>query len=200
MLESKNSFRVTSCSARLQRGVVLFIALIALVVMSLAAVGLIRSVDTGVMIAGNLGYKQSATIAADNGLETAIEWLNAVVNPTTLEADNAAQGYYATQVLDPTTLNWDNTDSRLATGASIVGGQDTSGNTIRYIVQRMCRNVGAADDNNCLFTSDKESLGSSIGGGPPPPAAPEDYSPVYRVTARVEGAKNTESYIQAYVY
>ena len=51
------------CSMRVgvikQRGVVLFIALIALVAMSLAAVALVRSVDTATIIAGNLAFKQS---------------------------------------------------------------------------------------------------------------------------------------------
>ena len=61
-----------------EKGVVLFIALIALVVMSLAAVALIRSVDTNTLIAGNLGFKQSATVSADSGVETAITWLNAL--------------------------------------------------------------------------------------------------------------------------
>jgi Tfp pilus assembly protein PilX len=71
-----------------QQGMVLFFALIALVVMSLAAVALIRSVDTNTMIAGNLGFKQSATVSADSGVETAIDWLGA--NQTILTANNTA--------------------------------------------------------------------------------------------------------------
>ncbi|MCZ7654374.1 MAG: hypothetical protein M5R42_08960 [Rhodocyclaceae bacterium] len=51
-----------------QRGVALPIALIVLVAMVLAAVTLIRSVDTATMVAGNLTLKQSATHAADEGI------------------------------------------------------------------------------------------------------------------------------------
>ena len=40
-----------------QHGLVLFFALIAMVVMSLAAVALIRAVDTSTLIAGNLACK-----------------------------------------------------------------------------------------------------------------------------------------------
>ena len=58
-----------------QRGVVLFLALIALVIMSLAAVALIRSVDTNTLIAGNLSFKQAATTSADAGTEAAIAML-----------------------------------------------------------------------------------------------------------------------------
>ena len=47
-------FRIEPSFRTAQRGVVLFFALIALVAMSLAAVALIRSVDTSTIIAGNL--------------------------------------------------------------------------------------------------------------------------------------------------
>ena len=45
--------------ARRQRGVVLFIALIAMVVLSLAGVALIRSVDTTGSVAGNIAFREA---------------------------------------------------------------------------------------------------------------------------------------------
>jgi len=68
-----NRMMYQSGYASRQRGVVLFFALIALVVMSLAAVALIRSVDTNTLIAGNLAFKQAATSSGDSGLEMAID-------------------------------------------------------------------------------------------------------------------------------
>ena len=50
---------------RAQRGVVLFIALIAMVVMSLAGVALIRSVDTTGSVAGNLAFREASTPAVN---------------------------------------------------------------------------------------------------------------------------------------
>ncbi|NOS98859.1 MAG: hypothetical protein HOP25_10365 [Methylotenera sp.] len=187
-----------------QQGVVLFVALIALVVMSLAAVALIRSVDTSTMIAGNLSAKQSATTAADSGLETALVWLDA--NVASLNADDAANGYYATQAADPTTFVWDATDSLPAddeSGNIDADGTDKSGNTIRYVIQRMCRTAGASNPGGCLFGAPVVG-GSSQGVKPSPLACPTctpgEQSPVYRVTARVTSAKNTTSFIQAFVY
>ena len=58
-----------------QRGVVLFIALIVLVAMALAGIALVRSVDTGILVAGNIAFKQGATNAGDQGLEAARTWL-----------------------------------------------------------------------------------------------------------------------------
>ncbi|HLB44195.1 MAG TPA: hypothetical protein VJK49_02320, partial [Candidatus Limnocylindrales bacterium] len=62
-------------AGRAQRGVVLFIALIVLVAMSLAGVALIRSVDTGSVIAGNIAFRQTAMHVGDNGIEAARTWL-----------------------------------------------------------------------------------------------------------------------------
>lgn len=191
-----------------QHGIILFIALIALVVMSLAAVALIRSVDTNTLIAGNISTKQSAIVSADSGLETALTWLGSVA-PATLEVDsaaNAALGYYATQATDPTTLSWNATDSRPASDASgniDSSGMDKSGNTIRYVIQRMCRNSGATDPGNCLFGAPVVGGSSQVvkdATGACGNCTSTSQSIMYRVTARVTSTKNTVSYIQAFVY
>lgn len=189
-----------------QHGVVLFIALIALVAMSLAAVALIRSVDTSTLIAGNLAFSQSATTSGDGGVESANAWL---VNPTgatppvpptatAFDASIAAEGYYANYVstLDVRAAStWGATVSKSA-------GTDSSGNNIRYIIQRMCRNTGPVATADCL-RSEARNVGNSnlvldystLNDGNTIPGAP-----LYRITAQVTGARNTISYIQAFVY
>ena len=67
-----------------QRGLVLFFALIALVAMSLAALALVRSVDTSTLISGNLAFRQAATTSADGGVE------NSVAVMTAMQAANDA--------------------------------------------------------------------------------------------------------------
>lgn len=198
-----------------QRGVVLFFALIALVVMSLAAVALIRSVDTSTMIAGNLAFKQSATTSGDSGLEAAIVAINTVqdamkvagknvlMDPTnTLNITNAANGYYSNA--DPA-LNL--TDSATWVDAkSLLVGTDVTGNEIRYIIQRMCRDPNlVVSKNNCLFSAaaldnngQSVPLPSDVCLGAGCPAAGQ--SPQYRITSRIAGPANTVSYIQAFVY
>lgn len=193
-----------------QRGVVLFIALIALVVMSLAAAALIRSVDTNTLITGNLSFKQSAIVSSDRGIETALAWVNAaaIANLATLNADNAVNGYLATfDALDldnravlKASATWA-ANSALATGTGIIAGRENdTGNEIRYIVQRMCRDPIAPTQENCLFGESKKGSGSKkvkyrkgLNLKPVPSA-------IYRVTVRVAGPKNTVSYTQTYVY
>ncbi|HAJ72256.1 MAG TPA: hypothetical protein DCO68_09275 [Methylophilaceae bacterium] len=195
-----------------QHGVVLFIALVALVVMSLAAVALIRSVDTNTIIAGNLSMKQSAVVSSDRGAETAIGWIKAtaVANLNALNADNVANGYFATfKTLDldnrailTNVATW-NANSALAAGTGISAGvEDDTRNEIRYIVQRMCLDPVAPTKEKCQFGStevgsgsrgvkDATEAGALIHGA---------ESPIYRITVRVVGPKNTVSYTQTYVY
>lgn len=194
-----------------QIGVVLFIALIALVVMSLAAAALIRSVDTNTLITGNLAFKQSAIVSSDRGVETAVGWLNAqaIANVASLNADSVGNGYFSTfDALDlddravlRAAATWAN-NSAVASGANITAGREIgTGNEIRYIVQRMCREPNVAPNvDDCQFGAGADSTGS-IGGdhdlqlnlSPLP-------SPMYRVTVRVVGPKNTVSYTQTYTY
>jgi len=68
---------------RQQQGVVLLIALIVLVAMTLAGIGMMRSVDTGALISGNLAFKQATTQAGDRATNDAYTALMAVaVNAT----------------------------------------------------------------------------------------------------------------------
>jgi Tfp pilus assembly protein PilX len=206
-----------------QRGVALFFALICMVAIMLAAVMLVRSVDTATLIAGNLAFQQSATRSGDGGTEAAMVWLantqtafattNPLSDPThAFNQDHPTvsglvqYGYYAS--LDPaksltstsgTHFNWDNTDSAgLAT--------DAAGNTVRYIIQRMCRTSGVSIANNsCLFSGaaldnngQNIPLPQQVCNGPGCPVAGQ--TPMIRVTSKVTGPKNTVSYVQALIY
>ncbi|WP_020167434.1 MULTISPECIES: pilus assembly PilX family protein [Methylotenera] len=206
MLNQQNSLNKNK-----QSGVVLFIALIALVVMSLAAAALIRSVDTNTLITGNLAFKQSAIVSSDRGVETAVGWLNAqaIADVASLNVDSVGNGYFSTfdalDLDDRTVLRaaatWAN-NSAVASGVNITAGRETdTGNEIRYIVQRMCREPNVAPNvDDCQFGAGNDSTGS-IGGdhdlmldlSPLP-------SPMYRITVRVAGPKNTVSYTQTYTY
>jgi type IV pilus assembly protein PilX len=209
-----------------ETGIVLVVAMIALLIMSLAAVALIRSVDTSTLIAGNISFRQSATISADSGMESAITWLSNT-NINTLDNDSLANGYYATSeiwcsttagttcqatktatyqyLLDVTSdAIWAVGRSAAATGTGIDSStqKDSSGNKTRYIIQRMCRTTGAPTPAQCLFgNSEAGSSGQGVKDATQAGAVlPTGSSPMYRVTARVFGPKNTASYIQAFVY
>ncbi len=208
--------------AQKQRGVVLFFTLVALLAMSLAVVALIRSVDTGAMIAGNLAFRQAATASADAGIEVARNWLNVqhlaaagaginimnnipAVHPFNI--DNPAAGYYSsanpdlslTDTSRPLHIDWTDADSVLLP-------DDGSGNTVRYVIQRMCRDANQPTQNTrCLFGNVDEDLAQQnipylpdMCDGNACPV--QGQSPVLRITARSEGPRNSVSYVQAFVY
>jgi Tfp pilus assembly protein PilX len=195
-----------------QRGLVLFFALIALVAMSLAAVALVRSVDTSTIISGNLAFRQAATTSGDGSVENAITALTAMngssLNPfmdsghpfNTTDAD---AGYYSNA--DDTALNLTASATWIDDNSS-PAVTDASGNTTRYIIQRMCRIENQLlSKTNCLFSGEAKNkdgkgipLPSNICEGPGCPKAGQ--LPVYRITVRVTGPKNTVSYIQAMAY
>jgi Tfp pilus assembly protein PilX len=203
-----------------QQGVVLFIALIALLVMSLAAVVLVRSVDTSTLIAGNLAFKQAATASADAGVATAVPWMVSTqaaqgskdpwLDAThAFNKDDAANGYYssiATPAVLTDAATWAATASLPGTGKNfdVYGYDSSTGNTVRYIIQRMCRTANQVITvANCLLSDAAEENGSKrgrlsheagLGSGA------TTGSPIYRITARVTGPKNSVSYIQAYAY
>lgn len=77
-----NRRRVTA--PRSQRGVVLLIALIILVAMTLAGIGMMRSVDTGGMIAGNMAFRQATMQASDAGIVAAFNQLVLAANSSVI--------------------------------------------------------------------------------------------------------------------
>ncbi len=194
--------------SRHERGVVLLIALIVLVAMTLAGLGMMRSIDTGTIVAGNIGYREAAIATADSGIEAARTWL--IANKNTLDNDNTAQGYYSTRqdALDITGnasegghdgVNWGGSDPSQPTNAFSLGTVDTSGNQVFYLIHRLCAIPGTINGllQTCAFAT---NVGSGSTQSSP------DYSSYgltttnqvfYRITVRVNGAKNTVGYVQA---
>lgn len=195
-----------------QRGVVLFIALIALVTLMLAAVALVRSVDTSALISGNLAFKQAATTGGDSGIKLAIDWMKATnaANGTldqtkdaanTFNTSDPANGYYS--YMDPA-LNL-TASSTWAPGVSYPPAPtqltDANGNTIRYIIQRMCKDstpAALATSANCVYSAAQPDKQSHDPTNPRP--ATSGSSPLSRVTVQITGPRNTVSYVQAFIY
>jgi len=190
-----------------QNGLVLFIALIALVAMSLAAAALIRSVDSGVLVAGNLAFKQSAIMSAETGIARAYRFINES-GDAALQASNG--GYFAN--LDgllfetPASLN----DEANWANAIVIDNDlyDRSRNVTHIILQRMCRAAGPVTQENCLVGTGNsaansmgaKSEGGGAGGGAFGGQKGGADAVVYRATVRVTGPKNTVSFLQAFIY
>jgi Tfp pilus assembly protein PilX len=158
------------------RGISLIFSLITLAALSLAAVALIRSVDTGATILGNLSFKQDTALAADEATRQAVAWLADHQVDNSLQADITASGYIASNVLrlDPTGTSSDTTravidwsggttcsayPSGSFSGGCYASGVATAqagttpgmanGVSARYLIVRLCEAPGAPLTVSC---------------------------------------------------
>ena len=211
-MKTNHTFPIVSTRPDRQSGLALFFALVALVALSLAALVLVRSVDTATLISGNLAFRRAATSTGDTGVDAAtillsqIQAANAGQSPVQdathpFNNDNPAIGYYsnANPLLNLTSAaNW---VDGIASAESPV---DASGNSFRYIIQRMCRDAGQLQvSSNCLLAGGSSDEGSHTGPiigkdcDPGNPLCQAGQASQYRITVRVTGPRNTLSYIQA---
>lgn len=212
-----------------QRGVVLIVALIALVAMTLAGLALVRSMDTGLTIAGNLAFKEATTSVADIATVEAAGWLTANTSPASnLFKDNSTYGYYAdwktgcdmtgnkTPASSSDDVDWSGTSAGCIKAVSVPAAKLPSGYSASYIITRMCTCEGAAGANVCTINSVPNMANICAGvlaQGPFHGIGTYDYrdltgveasmvansSPYYRVVARVVGPRDTTSYVETVV-
>jgi hypothetical protein len=183
-----------------QRGIALIMAMIALVAISLAAMALMRSVDTGNQIAGNVAFRQASSQAIDIGLEAAYTYLTGL---SEADLDSNRPGgcgnhctYYATtQLVDdfdmPAAIDWAQVATVSTTGLAIDGAY-----TIRFVIERLC-SVATVTDRpaQCyLTTMDPKCINNNPGNAPICAATQAIY---YRATFFVAGPRNTKSYAQS---
>jgi len=209
-----------------ERGISLMVVLVALLIISLAALALLRSSDTSTIIAGNLAFQKTALQSGDAGAEEAIAWLVANAGDDTLFADDAASGYFATTTVacdvtgqqtpaDPADdVDWNGDDPGENCNLEAITPDPqpagvAEGYTVRYVINRVCNAEG---DPNALLAADNETpmacsrlgAGASEGstrGGPsygnlPLTGESQQY---YRITTRIDGPRNTVRYVQAMV-
>lgn len=182
-----------------QRGVALPIAMIVLVAMLLAAVTLIRSVDTATMVAGNLTYKQRATHAADEGVRAAFIWLRdtSVANVAALSNSNSGEAYYSSQhAKDP---DWNPAANWPPDSKSFV---DANGNTVSYVIHRLCILPGKGINDEGQNCSTWDGVGTRKPGASyssDDPGYKSSSFVYYRITTRAVGPRNATSYVQTLV-
>ena len=207
--------------SRPQAGISLVVTLVALVLLSLAALALMRNVDTTNLVAGNLAFKQATSAAADLGTETAIAWLQANNTGTALYDDSSGNGYYASSLsnLDVSgkssntlraVADWNGDNcawasggyaSCLRTSAAIAA----SGSSTRYLITRLCKTTGDpnAAGNGCAHPlAGGAGLSSKRGElkyGEDKRFATQT-GPWFRIVVRADGPRNTVSYTESYVH
>jgi hypothetical protein len=175
----------------------LVVVMIVLTIMLLGVVGILRSSNGTLSIVGNLGFKQNATSVADIGVEVARAYL-LNRSSTQLAVSDATGAYFevGNGSFDPTTYDW------TTAGNSVVATPDDgTGNVVSYVIHRMCSLTGTVDAPNqqCVLANPANAGGSNQVSGLTAGVG-ITKSPFYRITAMVQGPRNTLSYVQVMVY
>lgn len=196
-----------------QQGVVLIIALIALVAISLAGVALMRAVDTSNVVSGNMAFNETAMQMADVGAEQAYTEIlgHLASNPASCQFIQAncpvntnGQNYHYPNVASINSV----TKLPAPTGGLFwsdplsvsLPGDVTASYSIQYIVERMCGAVitGVAGDDTASFQTIPTFAKCRAA-----PAYDSTGLPVagtgklfYRVTVQVSGPRNTHALAQ----
>lgn len=197
-MKTRSLPRSSGAFARRQRGVILIIALIVLVAMTLAAIGMTRSIDTVNLVAGNLGFKQSSLNAADKGIEAGFQWLISRAGTPALNDDAPGAGYFSSAA----DSDWYAASSWNNAAEVDAGATDAAGNRVWYYIHRMCTQPNTAyngSNQQCALSMPSGAAGT--GGSMAVDAivfegVPQSY---YRITARAVGPKNTVSVVQSMV-
>jgi len=185
-----------------QRGVVLIVALIALVLLMIGGVALVRSMDISQLLAGNLAFKRDLVNRGEVGIGQAIGLLNtgALSTEAVRQAGSAASNYSA-QVLASTATGIpvvlvDNAAFAAAgmTGADLDVGD---GVVARVVIDRQCTIPGAFDAARCLAMLSASDQGGSAQLATKKPGG--DLRPIYRISVRVTGPRGTQTFLQTTV-
>jgi type IV pilus assembly protein PilX len=184
---------------RRERGVVLLICLIVLVILLAGGVAVMRSMNTSLSSAGNLAFKRDLV---NQGEQAAVKAL-ALFNTGGLSAvgadySDAKQYNYSAVRLDsndrgiPLALLKDDLYNAKASD-TIERSADFV--KIRYVIDRLCNTAGASSKSTCVYapaTTDVRGGSVQESGRPPPPKAL-----VYRLSVRVDGPRDTQVFLQS---
>ncbi len=197
---------------RAQRGVVIIFGLIALVIMLIGAVAMVRSMNSSLANAGNLGFKRDLTNQGERAMAVVLAQMQTggLASEASRQANNAALNYRAVQFTAAEVTPQGLPVALLAGDAAFaaVGSLarditvDDMGVRVRYVIDRLCPETGVALAERCVMASSTLSnsanssdpqtaeYGSTGGAG----AVPQQV--VYRLSVRVDGPRQTQAFFQ----
>lgn len=166
------------------RGVTMLVVLLLMSVMLLGGLALARMTEIGVMATGNSSYREASLQASEVGVNTAYARVRTITN----EETNNGNWYWATmqaQTAGLPTVTW-------ATAPEITVGSYS----VRYVVERMCTTAPVtATLRQCLVKQVPQTSSSRVGVEELDPP----NSRQFRITVRVTGPKDTETWVQSLV-
>lgn len=207
---SRMSSKMRQLGSGRQRGVVLAVVLVVLVVMMLGSVSLLNSVDTSALLSGNIGFKRDSINSAGGGLNRAFEAMKSAnfqkyqdsvagcPPPAATGTACTAAGEWAKLNFYPRILETDESGIPLIIKNKTqfdakfkIAPVKVNGNEMRFLIERMCETYGPSSKVTCVLSTE-----SPLGGDKWADKPGSTASPVYRVTVRTDGVRNSQTYVQ----
>ena len=198
------------------RGVVLLMTLVILVIMTLSSLAMLKLMGSGITSSGNIAFRQAAVRVGDLATEGARTWLSSQT-ATVLQSNIPASGYYAYDdpTFAPATFNfYDPTIAAqyCSSQPCVAGTNDTfSGYKIYYVIHRMSlqAGVGLACSAPAAGCAQPPSVSNSVTNSGSNATAGNNYQGqitgstglvYYRITAKIVGPSFNNRYVQVFVY
>jgi hypothetical protein len=212
-----------------QRGVVLIITMVVLVLMCLAALALMKTDSLSTLLSGTVASRSAGNAFTFSPLEDRIRAIASLVTSKSTALNGTAFTGYS-----PVYLNEDNEKGIPRRLLGTAEDLETAGNVYQYsssnvftkaagdvayiVVERLCNVAGITNDNmktNCAGKDNDDTGGGSGGNGlgkggnvqtyfnkeiVPAKNEAEPFQISYRITIRVDGANGARSFTQAFVY
>lgn len=185
-----------------QRGIATLIALIALLIMTIAVLALVRSSDTSSLIAGNFAFRRDLANQGQLALSQArTAFTTGALNTESLRQADLATANYSSTMLPPPTANPSQgipavlLSDTAFTAANFTSANDIADNnvTVRYVIDRLCTAPGPPTAATCAQGQQTSDLGGTSGA----PKAGGIFIPTYRITIRVTGPHNAQAFFQS---
>ncbi len=210
-IECRRSLCNRQAGSRGQGGAVLAVVLVVLVAMMLGGVSLLSSVDTSALLSGNIGFKRHSINSSGLGLNDALKVMKKEANfrakqesiagcPPPAGTGTACSDAPVWTSLNfyPRLLETDENgvpvvlkDKAKFDGTFKVAPVTTQGNQTRFLIERMCNSYGPSTQSNCMLSA-YSPRGGTVWAGKPGSIA----SPLYRITVRTDGVRNSQTYAQ----
>jgi type IV pilus assembly protein PilX len=212
-------------AARRDRGFVLFMTLVMLVILTISGLAMMQVMGSGVTAAGNIAFRQASVRYADLALEDARTWM--IAQPAVYLHDDhpSDHGYISWGQMsspaqptdfDPKTHDWTNPNVAYLYSANpdpnLDGDGDPttfSGYRIYYVIHRLAVLPGQSCSEpatGCMFPVTANAgvvapgTTTSAGTGYTPPILGTVGNVYYRITAKVVGPRHNSSYVQAIMH
>ncbi|RST51858.1 hypothetical protein [Variovorax sp. MHTC-1] len=180
-----------------QRGVVLLLCLIVLVILLTGGVAVVRSMNASLTSAGNLAFRRDLVNQGERAVSLVLAKFASTGTLVNATDDLPGENFKATK-LDtnthgvPMALLDDKTFGTVGKASNDV--TDTAAQvSIRYVIDRLCAGTGPATSAGCVQSSAAPAGGTA---SPTPPPAPPTAT-VYRLSMRVSGPRDTQVFLQS---